>query len=290
MNDVATIEITNKFVTAIENGMADGKWTRPWAMGPNGFPTNPLTDYRYSGTNAFILLMNGGGYWATYKQWSEVGGQVQKGERGTTVLRPIIKKDPEGLLDDRLIGFATYAVFSLDQIDGWSPPTAGTADRPEFVDLTEAESFVAATGAKIVHSGETKREQAFYVPSKDYINMPDKALFDDREGYYSTLLHELAHWSGHESRLDRELNTGRFGNEAYAVEELVAELASTFLSAHLGVHQGFRANHAKYLKSWLVVLKNDSKALMTAASQAEKAFQYLSKFSNAQGGAQTSVA
>ena len=293
MNNEAINSITQQFIFAIESGMADnGKWERPWQMGPDGFPTNPLTDYRYTGTNAFILLLNGGGYWATYNQWRKLGAQVLKREDvggGRRILRPVIKKDPEGLLDDRVIGFQPYYVFSSHQVKGWEAPSVDVENRPEFVDLTNAENFVSATGAKVVHSGESQRESAFYVPSKDYINMPDKTLFDDSEGYYSTLLHELAHWSGHESRLDRELNTGRFGNEAYAFEELVAELASTFLSAHLGVHQGFRANHAKYLKSWLVVLKNDSKALMTAASQAEKAFQYLDKLA-ATGGYRETVA
>jgi antirestriction protein ArdC len=112
--------------------------------------------------------------------------------------------------------------------------------------------------------------------------MPAKELFTSEQEYYSTLLHELSHWSGHESRLDRDLNTGRFGEEAYAFEELVAELSSTFLCAHLDVHQGYQDNHAKYLKSWLKVLKSDTKALMTAASQAQKAFDYLCKFSQAE--------
>ena len=271
----ATQVITQQFIDAIESGMVSGKWVRPWALGPNGFPTNAVTGKQYSGTNAVMLLIAGGGEWATYKQWQSIGAQVRKGEKATKILRPIIKKDPSGLEDDKVIGFTGASVFAADQVDGY---TAQVIEPKQFNDHALAEAFVAATGADIRHNVDGDRG-AYYVPSADFINMPTKELFHGETEYYSTLLHELSHWTGHESRLDRELNTGRFGNEAYAFEELVAELASTFLCAHLGVHQGYQDNHARYLKSWLRVLQNDSKALMTAASQAERAYKFLCAFS-----------
>ena len=270
----ATQAITQQFIDAIESGMVNGSWVRPWAVGPNGFPTNATTGKEYTGTNAIMLLIAGGGEWATYKQWQSIGAQVRKGERSVKILRPIIKKDPAGLEDDRVIGFAAASVFSADQVEGY---TAKTVEPKDFNDHAMAEAFVTATGADIRHT-DNGDKGAYYVPSRDFIHMPSKGLFNGETEYYSTLLHELSHWTGHESRLDRELNTGRFGNEAYAFEELVAELASTFLCAHLGVHQGYQENHARYLKSWLKVLKDDSKALMTAASQAERAYKFLCAF------------
>jgi antirestriction protein ArdC len=275
MKQDATAVITQQFIDAIEGGMLEGKWVRPWQNTGDGFPTNALTGRPYSGTNAFMLLIAGGGQWATYKQWQELGAQVRKGEKSTKILRPIIKKDPAQIKEDMLIGFSAASVFSATQVDNYNAPSI---EPKTFEDSAEAEAFIVATGAELMHSQDGSRG-AFYVPSADYINMPAKELFTSEQDYYSTLLHELSHWSGHESRLDRGLNTSRFGEEAYAFEELVAELSSTFLCAHLGIHQGYQDNHAKYLKSWLKVLKSDTKALMTAASQAEKAYKHLRQYS-----------
>jgi antirestriction protein ArdC len=277
MHNKAIQNITNQFITAIEKGTINGTWQRPWQVGLNGMPHNPVSDKPFTGTNALILLMSGGGHWATYKQWKTIGAQVEKGERSTSVLRPVIIKDKDYPELNKLIGFQGYSVFSADQVSGY---TAETFEKPsiEFIDQDNVEQFVGATKAIIEHD-PNGASGAFYSPSKDLINMPEKPLFHSPTDYYSTLLHELAHWSGHKSRLDRELNTSRFGDEAYGFEELVAEFTSTFLCAHLGVHQGFRDNHAKYLKSWLRVLKNDSKALTAAASKAEQAYKFICKFS-----------
>jgi antirestriction protein ArdC len=277
MHNKAIQNITNQFITAIEKGTINGTWQRPWQVGLNGMPHNPVSDKPFTGTNALILLMSGGGHWATYKQWKTIGAQVEKGERSTSVLRPVIIKDKDNPELSKLIGFQGYSVFSADQVSGYTPETF---EKPsiDFIDQDNVEQFVGATKATIEHD-PNGASGAFYSPSKDLINMPEKPLFHSPTDYYSTLLHELAHWSGHKSRLDRELNTSRFGDEAYGFEELIAEFTSTFLCAHLGVHQGFRDNHAKYLKSWLRVLKNDSKALTAAASKAEQAYKFICKFS-----------
>jgi antirestriction protein ArdC len=277
MHNKALQNITNQFITAIEKGTINGTWQRPWQVGLNGMPHNPVSDKPFTGTNALILLMSGGGHWATYKQWKTIGAQVEKGERSTSVLRPVIIKDKDNPELSKLIGFQGYSVFSSDQVSGYTPETF---EKPsiDFIDQDNVEQFVGATKATIEHD-PNGASGAFYSPSKDLINMPEKPLFHSPTDYYSTLLHELAHWSGHKSRLDRELNTSRFGDEAYGFEELVAEFTSTFLCARLGVHQGFRDNHAKYLKSWLRVLKNDSKALTAAASKAEQAYKFICKFS-----------
>ena len=276
MKQDATALITQQFIDAIESGMVKGSWVRPWALNAStGFPSNALTGKAYSGTNALVLLMAGGGEFATYKQWQEKGAQVMKGSKSIKILRPLIKKDLKKEKDS-LIGFTTASVFSASQVEGYQAPSF---EPKAFNDSLEAESFISASGASIRHNQEGR---AYYVPALDAITMPHKVVFNTEQDYYSTLLHELSHWTGHESRLDRGLNTSRFGEEAYAFEELVAELSSTFLCAHLGIHQGYQDNHAKYLKSWLKVLKDDSKALMTAASQAQKAFDYLGKFSQAE--------
>ena len=280
INDKNAAIIAQKFIDAIQNGTVDGTWVRPWNVGDNGMPHNPVSDKPFTGTNAFILLTNGGGQWATFKQWKKLGAQVLKREDvgpGTHVLRPIIKKDPANPLDDGvLLGFKPYVVFSANLVSGYEAPVI---EKPEFdfQSIERAEKFIKATGASIRYD-EVGVRGAYYSPGMDSINMPAKSLFKSEEGFYSTICHELAHWSGHESRLDRKLNHGRFGDEAYSFEELVAEFTSTFLCAHLGVHQGFRDNHAKYLKSWVKVLKDEPTALTSAASMADKAFNYLKTF------------
>lgn len=259
-------EITNKFIDAIENGMADGKWTRPWTV-LNELPTNIETGAVYRGMNFMLLMWAGGGVWGTYKQWQNKGCQVRKGEKSQVIIRPMMGKDKE-TDETRIFGWAGAAVFHSSQVDGYEAPQVETR---EFVANAVAEQVLADSGADIRHGGD----RAFYVPSQDFIQMPTKEQFDNETVYYSTAMHELVHWTGHKSRLDRGLNTSRFGDNAYAFEELVAELGSCFLSAHTGVHIGFTDNHAKYLKGWLEIMKGDKNAIITASSQAQKAVESL---------------
>jgi antirestriction protein ArdC len=167
-------------------------------------------------------------------------------------------------------------VFNADQIEGWRAPEERRLGLVGAIET--AEQFVANTKAEIRHGGD----RAFYRQKDDFIQVPDMDLFtgtptsSPTESYYAVLLHELTHWTGHKRRLDRDL-TGRFGDESYAMEELVAELGAAFLCADLGISNGPRDDHAAYVANWLKVLKNDKKAIFTAASKAGQAADYLSR-------------
>lgn len=259
-------EITDKFIAAIEAGIGGGTWVRPWTL-LGELPTNIDTGKQYRGMNFLLLMWAGGGMWGTYKQWRNRDAQVRKGEKGQTIIRPLMGKD-KVTGDTTLYGWAGATVFHSSQVDGYEAPKV--EDR-QFIPLQRVEEVVADTGAIIRHGGD----RAFYVPSQDHIQMPTPEQFNSQEDYYSTLLHELGHWTGHKDRLDRGLNTTRFGTNAYAFEELVAELSSAFLSAELGVHVGFQENHAKYLAMWLEIMKGDKNAVISAASLAQKVVDFI---------------
>lgn len=222
--------------------------------------------------------------WATYRQFLELGAQVKKGSKASHVVfyKELTIKLPDGetVADDdtgkRMFARAT-PVFNAHQVDGYNPEPV--VAKPMGERLATVDAFIAATGAVVEHGG-----QPAYIPSGDYIRMPHLAAFigtktsTPMESYYSTLLHELNHWTGAPTRLARDL-TGRFGTEKYAMEELVAELASTFACAQLDISFDPKPDSAAYLANWLKVLKNDKKAVFTAASAASKAVSYLSSFS-----------
>lgn len=280
-------DITGKLIAAIE---ADpGKPSMPWrrSSAPLFMPSNALTGNAYNGINIVSLwvaaecLGYGAPIWATYRQWSELGAQVRKGEKSSLV---VFYKEyeadpcPDDAGDDgkRRVARASY-VFNAAQVDGYALPDAptplGPIDRLETVDR-----FIIATGARIEHGGD----RAFYRPSTDHIQMPDEGLFcgtdtmTRTEGYYATVAHELTHWTAAPKRLGRELGK-RFGDAAYAAEELVAEIASAFLCSELGITQDTRTDHAQYLAQWLKLMKDDSRAIFTAAAKASEAIAYLKR-------------
>lgn len=218
--------------------------------------------------------------WATYKQWQELGAQVRKGERSSQVAfwkvsDPATSDGAEAEGDDqqetrRPILARGYAVFNAAQVDNDPAPiTAPLPARPEIERIEEAEAFFAAMQADVRHGGA----RAFYRPTSDHIQMPPFEAFRDAVAYYATLSHEVTHWTGAKSRLDRDL-TGRFGSEAYAAEELVAELGAAFLCADLNLANEPRPDHAAYVSSWLKVLREDSRAIFTAASKAQQAADF----------------
>lgn len=280
-------EITGKLIAAIE---ADpGKLTMPWrrSSSPLFMPSNALTGNAYNGINIVSLWVAAEclGYsapiWATYRQWSELGCQVRRGEKSSLVVfykEYEFEPDPQNADDDgkRRVARASY-VFNASQVDGYTLPEApqplGPVERLETVD-----HFIAASGARIEHGGD----RAFYRPSTDHIQMPDEGLFcgtdtmSRGELYYAVLTHELTHWTAAPTRLGRELGK-RFGDAAYAAEELVAEIASAFLCAELGITQDTRADHAQYLAQWLKLMKDDSRAIFAAAAKASEAVSYLKK-------------
>jgi len=278
-------EITNQLIAAIE---ADpGKPSLPWrrSSGPLFMPVNALTENAYNGINIVSLWVAAEvkGYampvWATYRQWSELGAQVRGGEKSSLVIfYKEYDTDPDPAVADddgkRRVARASY-VFNAAQVDGFAAPAAAEPLGP-IERILEADRFVAATGAKIDHGGE----RAYYRPSTDHIQMPDEAAFcgtatmSRSEGYYATLLHELTHWSGAKHRLARDMGK-RFGDQAYAGEELVAEIGAAFLCAELNITQETRPDHAQYLAQWLQLLKDDSRAIFTAAAKASEATLFL---------------
>ena len=216
--------------------------------------------------------------WLTYKQASELGGQVRKGEKGSLVVyaNRITKTatDDKGADVEIEIPFMKgYTVFNAEQIDGLPAHFYATAEPQNnaIERLDAVERFFAGAKATIKHGGN----RAFYSPPLDFVQMPELPTFRDRESYYATLAHEATHWTRHKSRLDRDLGRKRFGDAGYAMEELVAEIGAAFLCADLGITPETREDHAAYVASWLKVLKDDKRAIFTAASHAQKAADYL---------------
>jgi antirestriction protein ArdC len=280
-------DITNQLIASIESN--PGEFSLPWRRtgGALHLPVNALTGNRYNGINILSLWVaaQARGYampiWGTYRQWAEKGAQVRKGEKSSLVVfyREFeTDPDPEDEHDTgkRRMARASF-VFNADQVDGFdrpdAPATLGPIER-----LANADRVVSATGANIRHGGD----RAYYTPSSDHIQMPDEGLFAGTEtmtrteGYYATLVHELVHWSGVKHRLDRDMGK-RFGDDAYAAEELVAEIGAAFLCAELGITQSVRPDHAQYLANWLKLLKDDSKAIFAAAARASEAAAFLKK-------------
>ncbi len=269
-------EITNKVIALMEEYGTD--WTKPWTSGGGGLPTNIVSKKAYSGINIIMLMVadKGTNEWGTYKQWAERDAQVRKGEKGTHIIfYKSLKKESviEGAKDIVIPMMRNYTVFNASQVDGYevvTPEPKGLGEKMDDVEL-----FIGNTDAKFFNGSS-----AYYSPKEDKICMPDLELFygtdtsSDIECYYSTLLHELTHWTGAKHRLDRDLKN-KFGSKDYAKEELVAELGATFLGIELGIHNEPRPDHAKYLNSWMTVLKEDPSAIFKASTMASKAVAYL---------------
>jgi antirestriction protein ArdC len=279
--------VTDRIIDDLEKGVRP--WLKPWSAdnATDRLPSLPLrhngTPYR--GINVLLLWGEaiekgyGAPLWMTYKQANELGGQVRKGERGSLVVYAdkITKTESneKGKKTEREIPFMKgYTAFNVAQIDGlpahYYTKPAPRDDSRTLELIAEAEDFFAATGATFRHGGN----RAFYAPSADFIQLPPADAFNDAESYAATKAHELTHWTGHEKRLAREFGK-RFGDQAYAFEELVAELGAAFLCAELGIAPEPREDHASYLVHWLDVLKTDKRAIFTAAAHAQRAADYL---------------
>jgi antirestriction protein ArdC len=278
-------EITDKIIGQIEAGTIP--WVQPWTGGPAlSLPRNATTTRAYSGINILLLwdALFAHGYdrntWLTFKQALTIGGAVRKGERGTTIVyadRFIPKKGneaPSGEAESpRSVPFLKrFTVFNIAQCDGLPADlTEKLAPISCSAHVEAAETLISASGAVLQRGGE----QAFYHHGEDYIRVPQQDSFFEPVNFYRTALHELTHWSGAKHRLNRDF-TGRFGNETYAREELVAEMGSAFLCATLGIVPTVR--HADYIGNWLTILRNDSRAIVSAASHASKASDFLLAF------------
>ena len=278
--------ITDQIVSALENGVRP--WHQPWNAGHmEGRVALPLrhNGVAYRGVNVLALWMQAmaKGYaapvWMTFKQALALGANVRKGEKGSLVVYAdkITRTETDastGEDSERAIPFMKgYTVFNVEQVEGLPEHYYGKPEVPTDTvqRIAHAESFFAATGANVVHGGS----RACYVPSTDNIHMPCIDFFRDAESYYATRAHETCHWTRHKSRLDREFGRKRFGDEGYAMEELVAELGAAFLSADLELTPELRDDHASYIEHWLKVLKSDNRAIFTAASHAQRAADFL---------------
>ena len=276
-------EVTRTIITEIEAGNLP-PWLKPWKQSKRTgiMPINAATNRAYSGINVLVLWSEreAKGYdaplWLTYKQCESIGGHVKKGEKASHIIyaNKTAVKD-EDTDEARLVPFLKcFSVFNVQQCEGL-PHNEPEPELPEHERNDKAEAFFQAIGAT-VKWGEA---MAAYIPSKDLITMPARGAFTDAENLYSTWAHEAAHWTGAKHCLNRDLKF-RFDQQAYAFEELVAELSAAMTCATLQVTGELR--HASYVQSWLEVLKQDSKAILSAASLASKATKCLQSFTTAE--------
>lgn len=278
-------DITERIIAEIEEGRLP--WVQPWetaaAQAPLAMPKNASTGRNYSGINVLILwsavVQNGfaSQHWLTFRQALSLGGNVRKGERGTTVVYAdrFVPKDEKRRAremgeDPATIPFLKrFSLFNVAQCDGLPGEIAVEAPPPP-PGLIEprVEALIAATGIDFRIGGDS----AYYAPAPDYVQVPPPQAYFEPLNWHRTALHELGHATGHPSRLARDLS-GSFGTKKYAFEELVAEMNAAFCCASLGIVPTVR--HADYISSWLEVLREDNRAVVRAASQASKAADWL---------------
>lgn len=268
--------ITDKLIAALEAGV--GKFNRPWHLVADATTPRSIAGRTYRGVNMLWLAMiaedNGwqSGRWGTYKAWQAVDCQVRKGSKGTPVFlwKPTERTNPETGKTERGLIAMTYTVFAAEQCDGAlaeglcqpAPPLPQRERDEQWI------QFWSSVGAVVIQGGN----RAYYSTATDEIRVPHPDQFDDDDAYNATLAHEHVHWTG--IRVGRDLR-GRFGSEAYAVEELVAELGAAFLCGRMRSSVEPRQDHGEYLASWLQVLRNDPRAIVSAASKAQQAVDYL---------------
>lgn len=286
-------KVTQSIINALEAGVRP--WMRPW-NGPEGCGGLPVraNGQLYSGINVVLLWTAAeikgfsNARWMTFNQAKELGGMVRKGEKATMIVYAsrFVPKDEKARAERdgdkarEISMLKQYFVFNVEQIEGLpedyygKPAKAPETTKAKLERLDHLEAYFAATKADVRHGGN----QAFWSPGEDFIRLPDLDSFKDVESYYATKGHEFIHWTGAKSRLNRDYST-RFGSEAYAAEELVAEMGSAFLCAVLGITPEVREDHAQYLDHWLKVLRGDKRFIFTAASAAQKAVTFLNGFS-----------
>ena len=282
--DVYT-RITDKIIADLEQGVRT--WMKPWNAGnTTGRITRPLrhNGMPYSGINILMLWAEGvsqgfsSPMWMSFRQATQLHAHVKKGEKGSLVVYAnsitCTEEDDKGEETEREIHYMKgYTVFNVEQIEGLPEQYCA---KPEVKTtpverISHAEEFFKTTKAEVRYRGD----RAFYSNDGDYIQMPVIEAFRDAESFYATLAHESAHWTKHSSRLDRDFGRKSWGDEGYAREELVAELSSAFLCADLGLMPEVRDDHASYIATWLTVLKDDKRAIFSAAAHAQKAVDFL---------------
>ena len=283
--------VTNEMITALEKGTPP--WRKPW-KGSNDGDSHLLglplrsNGVPYSGVNIVLLwaAKEENDYtsnrWMTYQQAKEVGGQVRKGEKGTTIVYANkftkTESDADGKETEKQIAFLkTYTVFNVGQVDGLPENLQETVSPPpeeESGRIEQLETFYRALPATVHHAGN----RAYYNIGTDRIVLPPFTAFTTPEAYYAVRGHETIHWTGHKTRLEREGLGKRYGTKSYAFEELIAELGASFLCAAQGIYHATRDDHASYLGEWLSLLKDDKKVIFRAAAEAQRAVSYVQDF------------
>jgi len=277
--------ITDRIIALLQEGTV--AWHKPWDPA-QGAPRNLVSKKPYRGINVFLLMGTrfSSPYWLTFRQAQELGGSVKAGSKATPVVfwKLLQRTRQDDAADSAANGernedaiplIRYYSVFNLDQINGIPSPNPS---KEPFIPLTRCEEVVAGmpAGPAIQHQGT----QAYYSPQEDLINMPPKEVFKDAEGYYSTIFHEMTHSTGHKTRLNRPGITDicRFGETNYSKEELVAEMGAAFLCGVTGIQNQTIDNSTSYIANWLKRLDDDTKLVVHAAAQAQKAVDYILGF------------
>ncbi|MBU0752973.1 MAG: DUF1738 domain-containing protein [Gammaproteobacteria bacterium] len=278
MNDIYQA-VTDRIIASLETGTPP--WIIPWTD-HTALPSNLATGKPYRGINILMLSIEamsrgyGDSRWVTLKQANELGAKVRKGEHGTSIVffkfKEVEEEKDNGFTEaseepKRVVPMLrSYTVFNTSQLE-FLPERFELRGTPAWQPIGEAEQLLYASGAVIRHGGN----RAFYSPSEDMIRLPPPAWFPDSDDYYAVALHELTHWTGHPQRLNRMLGK-RHGIDAYAYEELVAEMGAAFLCAYCGLPA--RLEHASYIDHWLDALKRDKRLIFVAAGAAQKAADY----------------
>mgnify|MGYP001486741957 CR=1 FL=1 len=269
--------VTDRIIAELEKGSIP--WKRPWT-GVNTGAYNRISNKPYSLLNQILLGRDG--EWATFKQWTDLGGHIRKGEKSSFVvfwkIQPYedINADGEKVVKQIPL-LRYYNVFHISQVDGVEPKAQKELKEVESIEAAEKikESYKEREHIRII---ETITNGAGYDPVMDYIQVPCRKQYTDANEFYSTLFHEMVHSTGHKTRLDRLTSEDNlhFGSETYSKEELCAELGSAMLLNQIGIEtpQTFK-NSAGYIQGWLQRLRNDNKFIVSAASKAEKAVNFI---------------
>lgn len=278
--------ITDRIISLLEQGVAP--WQKTWAAnGDINAPKNLISKKEYNGINYFILSAQGytSPYWLTFNQAKDKGGHIRKGEKGTPVVfwKITLRDDPKGDIDpktgkvkkEKLFLLRYYTVFNVEQTEGINYPKPEKVEVPAVERIERAEAVVKAmpNPPSISFGGD----RAYYRPPFDSVTVPSIDSYKEEEHYYGTLFHELAHSTGHKKRLNRKgvAEAHSFGDEEYSKEELIAEMASSFLCGHCGIENITIENSASYLQNWIKALKGDKRLVIHAASAAQKAANYI---------------
>lgn len=277
--------ITDKILAEIDKGIIP--WHKPWKAELGGEQANLISKKSYRGINRFILncAPYDRPYWLTYNQAAALGGTVRKGEKGTPIIfwkQGSYVKAGEEESGERTTSFVLryYTVFNVAQCDGLTahlPALPATTEAVIASKRTEAERIALgfANGPRVAH---VRGDRAYYTPAQDAVTMPERTQFANQDEYYSTLFHELTHSTGHENRLNRQtlVDASYFGSCNYSKEELVAEMGAAFLCGAAGIENAaVLKNSASYLKGWSAKLKGDSRVIVLAAGQAQRAADHI---------------